>query len=158
MIIRSIAVIAVLLFVASCATTPAPSPLAIQKLAASGVAPSTQKRIQAGRVLGFDDIKGLCKAGVPDSAIVSYLKSTHAPYKFSDAQLGQLSDAGAGSLLVNYLGKSVGYFEATQRSQTGGSKWQNHPYFNDPDYWGAAPFPYAFPDEWEDPALVGMWY
>lgn len=142
----------------SCASAPAPRPLALQKLAASGANPATLKRINAGRVLSYEDILGLVKARIPDGAIVSYLRSTHAPYRLTDAQLERLGDAGAGSKLVNYLGKSIGYFEATQRSQTGGKKWANHPYFVDPDYWGPAPFPYAFPGEWDDPAMVGLWF
>ena len=147
------------LFVASCASTPAKkSPVALQKLTAAGINPATMKRIEAGRVLSYDDILGLVKTHIPNRIIISYLGSTHAPYRFTDKQLGHLSDAGAGASLINYLGKSVGYFEATRRAQTGGSKWDKHPYFNAPGYWGVAPFPYAFPAEWYDPATVGMWF
>jgi hypothetical protein len=101
-------------------------------------------------VLDFDDIMSLAKAGVSDKAIVAYLKSTKAPYKFNTAQLEQLSNAGVGSTLVNYLGQSVGYYEASKRNQLGGSKWDSHPYFNDPFFWGNAPFDYGFPGEWGD--------
>lgn len=146
------------LFLVSCATGPAPTPLVLQRMAASGVDSRTYAKIHAGRVLDYSDILGLVQDKIPDAAIVSYLKSTHAPYRFTDAQLEKLSDAGAGSDLVNYLGQSVGYYEATKRAQTGGDKWDRHPYFNDPYYWGAAPFPYEFPDEWYDPATLGMWF
>lgn len=144
------------LLLASCATSPkvcAPAEITSQ-LTQHGIPASTQKRIQTGRVLDFDDIMSLAKGGVSDKAIVAYLKSTKAPYRFTTAQLEQLSNAGAGSMLVNYLGQSVGYYEATKRSQIGGSKWDRHPYFNDPFFWGAPPFDYAFPGEWADPGLV----
>lgn len=140
----------------SCATrfdAHAPSQ-ALAALTLKGVPSTTVSRIQAGRVLDFDDILALVKAGVSDQAAVAYLKSTRAPYKFTTAQLQQLSDAGAGSTLVNYLGQSIGYYEATKRSQLGGSKWDSNPYFNDPFFWGTAPFDYAFPSEWADPDLV----
>lgn len=132
--------------------------MALKQIAAKGVNPSTYARIENGRVLGYTDILNLVKADVPEAAIVSYLKSTKAPYRLTTAQLEQLTDAGAGSDLVNYLGKSVGYYEATKRAQTGGSQWDQHPYFNDPAYLGEAPFPYAFPAEWNDPAAVGLWF
>ena len=127
-------------------------------MAAAGVDSRTYAKIHAGRVLSYSDILGLVEDKIPDAAIVSYLKSTHAPYRLSDAQLGKLGDAGAGSGLVNYLGKSVGYYEATKRAQTGGDKWDKHPYFNDPYYGGPAPFSYGFPGEWNDPAMMGMWF
>jgi len=139
----------------SCATSKhavAPAGIAAQ-MAQHGVPASTQKRVQAGRVLDFDDIMSLSKAGVSDQAIVAYLKSTKAPYKFTTAQLEQLTNVGAGSTLVNYLGQSIGYYEASKRNQIGGSKWDSHPYFNDPFFWGAAPFDYGFPGEWSDPGL-----
>lgn len=146
------------LFLTACASGPAPTPLVLQRLATAGVDSRTYAKIHNGRVLSYSDICGLVKDRIPDAAIVSYLKSTHAPYKLSNSQLEKLSDMGAGAELVNYLGKSVGYYEATKRSQTGGSKWDTHPYFNDPYFMGAAPFPYEFPGEWYDPATLGMWF
>ena len=147
--------IAIPFVMSSCATSQqalAPAGVAAQ-MAQHGVPASTQKRVQAGRVLDFDDIMSLSKAGVSDQAIVAYLKSTKAPYKFTTAQLEQLTNVGAGSTLVNYLGQSIGYYEASKRNQLGGSKWDSHPYFNDPFFWGAAPFDYGFPGEWSDPGL-----
>ncbi|MFA7343754.1 MAG: hypothetical protein WC003_05560 [Terrimicrobiaceae bacterium] len=149
---------AVCLFLVSCASGPAPTPVVLQRLAASGVDSRTYAKIHAGRVLSYPDILGLVGDKIPDAAIVSYLESTHAPYRLTNSQLGKLGDAGAGAGLVDYLGKSTGYYEATKRSQTGGGKWDNHPYFADPYYWGPAPFPYAFPGEWDDPAVMGMWF
>lgn len=146
------------LLLGACASGPAPTPVVLQRLAASGVDSRTYAKIHAGRVLTYPDILGLVEDKIPDPAIVSYLKSTKAPYRLTNAQLEKLSDAGAGSTLVNYLGQSVGFYEATKRSQTGGEKWDNHPYFNNPYYWGAAPFDYGFPDEWDDPATMGMWF
>ena len=151
-----LAVVAAPVFLTSCATTrQAAAPQAVMaQLSQRGVPAATVKRVQAGRVLDFDDIMSLSKAGVSDKALVAYLKSTRAPYRLTTAQLEELSKAGAGSTLVNYLGKSVGYYEATKRNQLGGSKWDNNPYFNDPFFWGAAPFGYAFPGEWEDPGMI----
>lgn len=147
---------ALCLLLASCATAPEPTPIALQRLAAAGVDSRTYAKIHAGRVLSYSDIQGLVQDKIPDTAIVSYLKSTHAPYRLTTSQLEALSDAGAGPNLVNYLGKSAGFYEATKRAQTGGEKWDQHPYFNDPYYWGGAPFPYAFPGEWSDPSMLGM--
>ena len=144
------------LLLASCASGPAPTPVVLQRIAAAGVDSRTYAKIHAGRVLTYADILGLVEDKIPDAAIVSYLKSTHAPYRFTTAQLEGLSDAGAGSGLVNYLGQSVGYYEAVTRAQTGGSKWDKHPYFYDPYFLGPAPFPYAYPAEWNDPATMGM--
>jgi hypothetical protein len=146
------------LFLAACASGPAPTPLVLQRLATAGVDSRTYAKIHAGRVLAYPDILGLVQDKIPDSAIVSYLKSTKAPYRLTNAQLEKLGEAGAGSTLVNYLGQSVGFYEATKRDQTGGEKWDNHPYFYNPYYWGAAPFDYGFPDEWDDPATMGMWF
>jgi hypothetical protein len=124
------------------------------QMAQHGVPASTRKRVQSGRVLDFDDIMSLTKAEVSDKAIVAYLKSTKAPYKLTMAQLEQLTNAGAGSTLINYLGQSIGYYEASKRNQVGGRKWDRHPYFNNPFFWGAPPFDYAFPGEWADPGMV----
>jgi hypothetical protein len=90
---------------ASCATTTPPqAPQNIlAQLSARGVPASTVKRIDHGRVLDFSDILALAKAGVSDRAAVAYLKSTRAKYSLTTAQLERLSDAGAGSALVNYL-------------------------------------------------------
>lgn len=157
--IKNLALLLLTTVLLGCATTSSTNrPLALQKLAASDVDPAVVSKIETGRVLSYNDILILVKAQAPEPFVVSYLKSTKAPYRFTNAQLQGLSSAGAGSDLVNYLGKSVGYYEATQRSQTGGSKLDNHPYFQDPYYLGDAPFPYAYPDEWNDPALMGMWF
>lgn len=156
---RSLAVLLSAVLLSSCAslTQRTPPPL-VQKLEQSGVDSGALAKIKAGRVLSYADILGLVKAKIPDQAIVPYLKSTKAPYKLTDNQLVGLLNAGAGSELVNYLGKSVGFYEASKRSQTGGDKWDNHPYFNDPGYFGPAPFPYAFPGEWYDPGVFGPWF
>jgi hypothetical protein len=146
-----------LLFLSSCATAPFqanPPASALSQLLQRGVPTATVKRIQHGRVLDFDDILALVKVNVSDKAVVAYLKSTHAPYRFTTAQLEQLSDAGGGSTLVNYLGQSIGYYEATKRNQLGGPKWENNPYFNDPLFWGAPPFDYGFPGEWGYPGFL----
>jgi len=156
---RSLALLAASILLTACATTTSQkTPPVLQKLAESGIDSRTYAKIAAGRVLDYDDIVGMVKDTIPDPVIISYLRSTHAPYQLTTAQLEKLSDIGAGSDLVNYLGKSVGYFEATQRAQTGGSKWDKHSYFSDPYFYGAAPFPYEFPDEWNDPATVGAWF
>ena len=140
----------------SCASSSKKPAATLAALSSQGVNASTLKRIQNGRVLGFDDILNLVQRHISEKAIVAYLQSTHAPYRFTTSQLDQLSQAGAGSNLVNYLGKSIGYYEATKRNQLGGSKWDNHPYFNDPAYWGPAPFDYGFPGEWYEPGFIGV--
>lgn len=145
---------------AGCATTPVPSgpPKYLAQLEAMHVAPATLQRIQGGRVLSFADVMELVKRGVPGSEIVAYLKSTRAPYNFTQTQVNALTDAGADSTLINFVGRSVGDFmidaqNAPQQEQLRrNAKWDkavwNDPYFNDPAYWGPAPFPYAFPFGW----------
>ncbi|GAT33464.1 hypothetical protein TSACC_21881 [Terrimicrobium sacchariphilum] len=140
---------------ASCATTTAPrhtgNPPVLAKLEAMGIDSRTYAKIANHRILDFGDILGLLKKGVPSPVILTYIQSTHAPYTLTDDQLNQLMNAGASADLVNYLGKSVGFFEATERSQTGGAgKWKTDPFFADPYYMGVGPFPYAWPDEWYD--------
>jgi len=154
-------VLFVIAILAGCATPPQqkpPSPAYLQKLAAMHVSPSTLKRIQAGRVLTFADVLGLVQRGVPGEKIVAYLRSTRAPYNYTQAQINTLLNAGADSTLINYVGRSVGDFlidaqnEQSQEELRQNAKWQKEawrdPYFNDPEYWGVAPFPYAFPVGW----------
>lgn len=143
-------------YMTSCASSSKKPSATLAELSSRGVNSSTLKRIQSGRVLGFDDILNLVQLHISEKAIVAYLQSTHAPYRFTTSQLEQLSGAGAGSNLVNYLGKSIGYYEATKRNQVGGSKWDNHPYFNDPAYWGPAPFDYGFPGDWYEPGYIDV--
>jgi hypothetical protein len=139
---------------AACATTHRPSgpPTAMfAKLKAKGVGEATYNKIVNHRVLTYQDIQGLLKVGVPSPVILTYLKSTKAPYKFTNAQLMALGDAGASADLINYLGKSTGFFEATERDQTGGAgKWKNDPYFIDPFFMGPPPFGFMWPAEWYD--------
>lgn len=144
-----------------CATsgsnTSAGSPAYLQTLVAKQVAPATLQRIRAGRVLSFGDVLELVKRGVPGDKIVAYLRSTRAPYNFTQAQINGLLNAGADSTLINYVGRSAGDFlvdaqDAQQQAELRqNAKWQkeswNNPYFTDPGFWGPAPFPYAFPGE-----------
>lgn len=141
----------------SCATTQnqPKTPPVLAKLAAMNIDSRTYAKIANHRVLSYGDILGLVKKGVPSPVIQTYLQSTHAPYTLTDAQLNALVDAGASADLVNYLGKSVGFFEATERSQTGGAgKWKNNPFFADPYYLGEPPFVWGWPGEWYDPMWI----
>lgn len=152
-------VLAVGLLLTGCATQPAaPGPAYLQTLSTMPVAPATLQRVQAGRVLSYADVLELVKRGVPGDKIVAYLRSTRAPYNYTQPQIDALLNAGADSTLINYVGRSAGDFlvdaqDAQQQAELRqNAKWQkeswNNPYFNDPGYWGAAPFPYAFPGEW----------
>jgi len=151
--------LALVALVAGCATTPQSpqKPAYLGKLAAMHVDPTTYNRIAAGRVLSYQDILNLVTSHVPDKAIVGYLKSTRAPYHLTDKQLLALTNAGAGSSLVNYLGSATGFYDATKPNQTGRiPKWERHPYFNDAAYVGAPPFAFGYPGEWNDPAFSGF--
>lgn len=157
--LRFLFLAALSLSVMACATTPPkPSgpPPVLAKLKAMGISPATYGKIVNHQVLTYQDISGLLKKGVPSPVILTYIKQTHAPYNLTDPQLDALNDAGASADLLDYIGKSAGYFVATERSQTGGAgKWKNDPYFNDPYYWGDGPFgPWGFPGEWYDPMWV----
>ncbi len=136
---------------AACASLQQPkSAQTLAQLRSMGIDNRTYAKIVNQRVLSYDDIYGLVQKSVPGAVIVSYLKSTHAPYTLTNAQLERLTDAGASADLVNYLGKSVGYFEATERNQTGGAgKWKNDPYFADPYFMGEPPFAYG----WDGPGF-----
>lgn len=139
---------------ASCATTsqpPGPPTAMFAKLKAEGISDAAYQKIVNHRVLTYADIYGLLKKDIPSQVVLTYVRSTHAPYKLTDAQLEALVDEGADSELVNYLGQSTGFFEATERNQTGGAgQWKKNPYFNDPYYLGVAPFGYMWPGEWYD--------
>lgn len=149
------------LSLAACATSsgPAPgTPAYFQTLESMHVAPATLKRVEGGRVLSFADVLELVKRDVPGAEIVAYLKSTRAPYNYSQSQVNTLMNAGADSTLVNYVGRADGDFlidaqNAAQQAQVRQNYkfdkqlWKD-PYFIDPDYWGPAPFPYAFPMGW----------
>lgn len=135
------------------------TPPMLAALANKHVDSRTYAKIVNHRVLNYADIKGLVVKGVPSPVILTYIQSTHAPYTFTDSQLQGLVSAGASSDLVNYLGKSVGFFEATERHQTGGAgKWKNNPYFNDPYFMGPPPFDYAWPGEWYSDQWVNTLY
>lgn len=156
-VIRFLSLAASMVFLAACTTAPKQSgpPPVLAKLSAMGISTTTYNKISNHQVLTYGDMLGLLKKKVPSPVILTYLKSTHAAYTLTDAQLDALNDAGASADLVNYLGKSVGYFEATERSQTGGAgKWKDNPYFADPYYMGGAPFGYMWPNEWYDPGFV----
>lgn len=147
------------IFLAGCATTPRPTQpqpqVVLGKLQALGVRESTYDKIAAHRILTYTDLYGLVQKKVPSAVILTYIKSTHAPYTLSNGQLNALNNAGASAELLNYLGKSVGFFEATESDQTGGSgKWRNDPYFVDPYYMGEAPFVGMWPGEWYNSAWV----
>ena len=158
-IVRFAAVAALGILVVGCATTPRsaqPQPQAVlTKLKTMGVGGATYDKIAAHRILTYTDLYELVQKKVPSPVILTYLKSTHAPYTLSNGQLNALNEAGASADLLNYLGRSVGFFEATERDQTGQSgKWRNNPYFNDPYYMGGAPFDGMWPGEWYDSGWV----
>lgn len=135
----------------------APPPY-LNKVAAMGVAPETMKRLSNARVLTFADVLEMVKKGVPGEKITAYLKSTRAPYNYSQARINQLVDAGADNVLINYVGRSQGDFlldaqnEPKQQQVLADAKlskeFWNDPYFGDPGYWGAVPFGYVWPPMW----------
>lgn len=130
-------------------------PQVLDKLLALGVDQKTYAKIANHRVLDDNDIYELVEKRVPGPVIISYLRSTHAPYRLTNRQLERLANAGASAPLVNYLGMSTGYFEATERNQTGQTgKWKNHPYYADPFFLGPPPFEYEWPGEWDDPGWI----
>lgn len=136
-----------------CATAPtAPQikqPGYLNVLRADKVDPVTYARIANNRVLGFGDIQNLVAKGVPGNMIVPYLKATRTPYKFTEAQINTLVNAGADDTLVNYLGKAAGIYmedEDDVPAHAGGPRL--HPYWADPGYMGPAPFDFGYPDVW----------
>lgn len=155
--LRSLSLLLVAALLGACASTSQNprTPPVLARLKAMGIDSGTYNKIATHRVLAYSDILGLVKKDVPSPVILTYLQSTKAPYTLTNTQLQALVNAGAGADLVNYLGKSVGFFEATERKQTGGAgKWKDNPFFADPFYMGAAPFDYAYPGEWFDEGWI----
>ena len=70
-------------------------PQVLDKLRAMGVDQKTYAKIASHRVLSYDDIYELVKKRVPGPVIVTYLRSTHAPYRLTNRQLERLTNAGA---------------------------------------------------------------
>jgi len=128
------------------------SPPYVQALAREGVDAATVARLQAGRVLGYHDLVALVEAGVPGSMIVPYLQATRTPYDFSTRQINNLVALGADDTLVNFLGRAKGIYLQDASNVPAGTPGSGglHPYWGDPVYAGAAPFDFAFPDEWYD--------
>lgn len=154
-VIRSALVLCVLPWIAGCALWQRPAleaPPYVYALEREGVDRGTLDRIQAGRVLGYRDIVSLVEAGVPGSMIVPYLEATRTPYDFSTRQIRRLVAAGADDELVNFLGRAKGiYLEDAQNVPRRTAPAAGlHPYWGDPDYFGSAPFAFAFPDTWFD--------
>ena len=136
-----------------CATFSGPqleSPPYLQVLAQKGVDAGTYTRISKGRVLGYDDIMALVRAGVPGSMIVPYLKATKTPYDFTTRQINRLVNAGADDELVNYLGKAKGIYleDSGDVPATTGGGMHSHPYWADPYYMDPAPFAFDYPGVW----------
>lgn len=155
---RAAAALAATACIASCASTQPKQPDYLAVLAQKGVAPATYAKIHNHRVLDFNDILNLVQNNVPGGQIAAYLKSTRAPYNFSRSQINTLVRAGADSALINYLGKSQGDFlidaqDSAQQEQLikqheEWKKFWDHPYYNDPYYYGPAPFGFAYPGDW----------
>ena len=145
---------ALLVGLCGCTTFSRPeleSPPYLQVLAQKGVDAGTYTRISKGRVLGYDDIMALVRAGVPGSMIVPYLKATKTPYDFSTRQINSLVNAGADDELVNYLGKAKGiYLEDSGNvpATTGDGSPYSHPYWSDPYFMDPAPFAFDYPGVW----------
>ncbi len=140
------------LLLAACATTPQIDPTVSSTLVSHGVADSTQQKMNAGRVLDYDDILGLVKKDVSSTVITGYLTSTRKVYDFNYSQLQSLKSAGATSQLLNYLTESQGFYGHTSPAQkqrlTGEQK---RAYFNTPGYQDQQPFAY-------NPPVIDSWY
>jgi len=138
---------------AACATAPQTDPAVAATLSSHNVPASTTEKMNAGRVLGYDDILGLVQKDVPSSVIVGYLNSTRKVYNFSYAQLQSLKSAGATSQLLNYLTETQGFYGHNSPAQTARLKGeQKRAYFNTPLYQDQQPFAYNPPviDDWYD--------
>ncbi len=155
------AAVVVFFVLAGCATTSSqmpPPPPYLAQLEKMGVAPATLDRIANARVLGFEDVLELVRRGVPGDRIVAYLRSTRAPYNFTQPQINALVRAGADSTLVNFVGRDAGDFLIDAQNENQQARllrdarfrrelWQD-PYFTDPTYAGAPPFDYVWPALW----------
>lgn len=152
-LLRPALIAAPLVFLASCATTPQVDPAVAATLSSRGVDSSVQARMNAGQVLGYNDILGLVQKDVPSSVIVGYLNSTRKVYNFTYGQLQSLKAAGATSQLLNYLTESQGFYGNNSPAQTAKLKGeQKRAYYNSPLYQDQQPFAYNPPviDDWYD--------
>ena len=119
-------------------------------VAAKGVTGSTYSKISAGQRLDYGDIQTLVDAGVPTHIIESYLQSTQASYRFSPAQIRELTSAGASSQLTSYLQNTGGFYSASSGGG-GRSSEPNYERTNSPFYQDEQPFAYNAPE-------VDYWY
>ena len=134
------------LFFAACASNPQLDPAVSSTLSSKGVTAGTTEKMNAGQVLGYDDILGLVQKDVPSDVIVGYLTSTRKVYNFSYGQLQSLKAAGATPQLLNYLTETQGFYGHTSPAQkqrlTGEQK---RAYYNSPGYQNQQPFGYNQP-------------
>lgn len=138
---------------AACASPQRVDPAITATLTAKGVRSSTQQKMNAGQVLGYDDIQGLVQKDVPATTIVAYLNSTRKAYDFTYAQLQSLKRAGATPQLLNFLTETQGFYGHTSPAQTARLKGeQKRAYFNSRHYQDQQPFAYNPPviDDWYD--------
>jgi hypothetical protein len=149
------------IFLAACATTPQVDPAVTATLSSKNVSSDTQAKMNAGRVLDYNDILGLVQKDVPSNVIVGYLNSTRKVYNFSYGQLQSLKAAGATSQLLNYLTETQGFYGHNSPAQTARLHGeQKRAYFNTPLYQDQQPFAYNPPviDDWYDSAYEESLY
>lgn len=133
---------------AGCATSqPAVSRTFLSQFTTRGVDADIVQRVRNGRVLSVDDIEACVGRGVPDSVLIPYLQSTRKIYVLTPDQQQNLRAAGASRNLLRYLDGTAGYYGNTGAGAGG----QKHPYWNESDYSGAAPFAY-------DPPIISEMY
>ena len=118
----------------------------------------TCAKIANHRVLSCDDIcQLLVEKRVPGP--LSSLSAEHAAYLIGRRIVPTASDltkAGAGADLMNYLGQSNRLFRGHGAQSDGQSRenGRNHPYYSDPFFLGPPPFAYEWPGEWDDPGWI----
>jgi hypothetical protein len=152
-VLRPVLFVLPAIFLAACATAPQTDPAVASTLSSHGVSSSTTERMNAGQVLGYNDILGLVQKGVPSNVIVGYLNSTRKVYNFSYGQLQSLKAAGATPQLLNYLTESQGFYGHNSPAQTARLQGeQKRAYYNSPNYQNQQPFAYNPPviDDWYD--------
>ena len=65
--------------------------------------PRTVDRMDRGEPLTLNDVIKLSQGGIPDDAIMQYIRDTHSTYSLSQTQVRRLQEAGVSQRVINYM-------------------------------------------------------
>ena len=65
--------------------------------------PPSIQRSDQGQSLGVADVKALVKAGLSDEVILSHIRSSHAAYRLSTAEIIDLKESGVSEKIIDFM-------------------------------------------------------